>query len=199
MKAGACVLMHTITLCYSLHPSVAPVIKSESTLDISEVVVYGLPVSNGFMLPVRITRGYLYWAPCVSAPRLSIARFRTQGRQRRVCARRGCSASRSLSVPPWLLPCECWAVACARVCGPGGAVCRGTFSRTEERSSSISVLVVCMIAGIVYDYRYQGHTIEERWTSIVVDSDFVEQYPLWSATQSCRYAPRSLSVVHATK
>ena len=22
--------------------------------------------------------------------------------------------------------------------------------------------------GIVYDYRYQGHTIEERWTSIVV-------------------------------
>ena len=25
-----------------------------------------------------------------------------------------------------------------------------------------------MIAGIVYDYRYQGHTIEERWTSIVV-------------------------------
>ena len=85
--------MHTITLCYSLHPSVAPVIKSESTLGISEVVVYGLPVSNGFMLPVRITRGYLYWAPCVSAPRLSIARFRTQGRQRRVCARRGCSAS----------------------------------------------------------------------------------------------------------
>jgi hypothetical protein len=25
-----------------------------------------------------------------------------------------------------------------------------------------------MIAGIVYDYRYQGHTIEERWTSIVM-------------------------------
>ena len=90
--------MHTITLCYSLHPSVAPVIKSESTLGLSEVLVYGLPVSNGFMLPVRITRGYLYWAPCVSAPRLSIARFRTQGRQRRVCARRGCSASRPLSV-----------------------------------------------------------------------------------------------------
>ncbi len=63
--------MHTITLCYSHHPSVAPVIKSESTLGISEVfkLVYGLPVSNGFMLPVRITRGYLYWAP--SAPRLS--------------------------------------------------------------------------------------------------------------------------------
>ena len=88
--------MHTITLCYSLHPSVAPVIKSESTLGISEVVVYGLPVSNGFMLPVRITRGYLYWAPCVSAPRLSIARFRTQSRQRRVCAYRGCSASTPL-------------------------------------------------------------------------------------------------------
>jgi hypothetical protein len=70
--------MHTITLCYSLHPSVAPVIKSESTLGLSEVLVYGLPVSNGFMLPVRITRGYLYWAPCVSAPRLSIARFRTR-------------------------------------------------------------------------------------------------------------------------
>lgn len=96
LKAGACVLMHTITLCYSLHPSVAPVIKSESTLGISEVVVYGLPVSNGFMLPVRITRGYLYWAPCVSAPRLSIARFRTLGRQRRVCAYRGCSASTPL-------------------------------------------------------------------------------------------------------
>jgi hypothetical protein len=98
LKAGACVLMHTITLCYSLHPSVAPVIKSESTLGLREVLVYGLPVSNGFMLPVRITRGYLYWAPCVSAPRLSIARFRTQGRQRRVCARRGCSASKPLSV-----------------------------------------------------------------------------------------------------
>ena len=109
------------------------------------------------------------------------------------------AAPRHHSVTPWLLPCECWAVACARVCGPGGAVCRGTFSRTEERSSSISVLVVCMIAGIVYDYRYQGHTIEERWTSIVVDSDFVEQYPRWSATHSCRYARRSLSVVHATK
>ena len=134
LKAGACVLMHTITLCYSLHPSVAPVIKSEATLGLSEVLVYGLPVSNGFMLPVRITRGYLYWAPCVSAPRLSIARFRTQGRQRRVCARRGCSASSEATFrTPWLLPCECWAVACARVCGPGGAVCRGTFSRTEER------------------------------------------------------------------
>ena len=56
---------------------------------------------------------------------------------------------------------------CSRV-RPGGRLCRGTFSRTEERSSSISVLVVCMIAGIVYDYRYQGHTIEERWTSIVM-------------------------------
>ncbi len=96
--------MHTITLCYLLHPSVAPVIKSESTLNIrsprpggGEVLVYGLPVSNGFMLPVRITRGYLYWAPCVSAPRLSIARFRTLGRQRRrVCAYRGCSASTPL-------------------------------------------------------------------------------------------------------
>ena len=25
-----------------------------------------------------------------------------------------------------------------------------------------------MIAGIVYDYRYQGHTIEERWTSMMI-------------------------------
>ena len=132
LKAGACVLMHTITLCYSHHPSVAPVIKSESTLGLSEVLVYGLPVSNGFMLPVRITRGDLYWAPCVSAPRLSIARFRTRSRQRRVCACRGCSASTPLSVPPWLQRCECWAAACARMCGPGGTG-PGYVSRTEER------------------------------------------------------------------
>ena len=130
LKAVACVLMHTVTLCYSHHPSVAPVIKSESTLGISEVLVYGLPVSNGFMLPVRITRGYLYWAPCVSAPRLSIARFRTQSRQRRVCACRGCSASTPLSVQPWLrhvrVPGGC---VCSRV-RPGGMP--GYFSRTEE-------------------------------------------------------------------
>ncbi len=130
LKAGACVLMHTITLCYSHHPSVAPVIKSESTLGLSEVLVYGLPVSNGFMLPVRITRGYLYWAPCVSAPRLSIARFRTRA------ARDGYvhaedAAPRHHSVTPWLLPCECWAVACARVCGPGG-IGPGYVCRTEE-------------------------------------------------------------------
>ena len=93
LKAGACVLMHTITLCYSHHPSVAPVIKSESTLGLSEVVVYGLPVSNGFMLPVRITRGYLYWAPCVSAPPSLHSPVSNPGRQRRVCACRGCSAS----------------------------------------------------------------------------------------------------------
>ena len=99
---------------------------------ISEVLVYGLPVSNGFMLPVRITRGDLYWAPCVSAPRLSIARFRTRSRQRRVCACRGCSASTPLSVPPWLQRCECWAAACARMCGPGG-IGPGYVSRTEER------------------------------------------------------------------
>jgi hypothetical protein len=130
LKAGACVLMHTITLCYSLHPSVAPVIKSESTLGLSEVVVYGLPVSNGFMLPVRITRGYLYWAPCVSAPRLSIAWFRTRGRQRRVCACRGCSASTPLSVHQWHEMCEGWAAACARMCGPGA--CRGTLAALES-------------------------------------------------------------------
>jgi hypothetical protein len=58
LKAGACVLMHTITLCYSHHPSVAPVIKSESTLGISEVLVYGLPVSNGFVLPAVRTIVY---------------------------------------------------------------------------------------------------------------------------------------------
>jgi len=132
LKAGACVLMHTITLCYSLHPSVAPVIKSESTLGLSEVLVYGLPVSNGFMLPVRITRGYLYWAPCVSAPRLSIARFRTQGRQRRVCARRGCSASSTTFRTTMAFTLR---VLGGRLCSrvrPGGHS-RGTFSRTEER------------------------------------------------------------------
>jgi hypothetical protein len=32
---------------------------------------------------------------------------------------------------PWLLPCECWAVACARVCGPGG-IGPGYVCRTEE-------------------------------------------------------------------
>ena len=137
LKAGACVLMHTITLCYSHHPSVAPVIKSESTLGLREVLVYGLPVSNGFMLPVRITRGYLYWAPCVSAPRLSIARFRTRAARDGYVHAEDAAPRAPLSVPPWLLPCECWAVACARVCGPGGAVCRGTFSRTEEEERDL--------------------------------------------------------------
>ena len=132
LKAGACVLMHTITLCYSHHPVSPRLIKSDSTLGISEVLVCGLPVSNGFMLPVRITRGDLYWAPCVSASRLSIARFRTRSRQRRVCACRGCSASTPLSVPPWLEMCECRAAACARLCGPGG-IGPGYFSRTAER------------------------------------------------------------------
>ena len=132
LKAGACVLMHTITLCYSHRLSASRVDQVRLTGGISEVLVYGLPVSNGFMLPVRITRGDLYWAPCVSAPRLSIARFRTRSRQRRVCACRGCSASTPLSVPPWLQRCECWAAACARMCGPGG-IGPGYVSRTEER------------------------------------------------------------------
>ncbi len=131
LKAGACVLMHTITLCYSHHPSVAPVNKSESTLGISEALVYGLPVSNGFMLPVRITRGFLYWAPCVSAPRLSIARFRTRAARDGYVHAEDAAPRAPLSVPPWLLPCECWAVACARVCGPGG-IGPGYVCRTEE-------------------------------------------------------------------
>jgi hypothetical protein len=119
------------TLCYSHHPSVSPVIKSESTLGLSEVLVYGLPVSNGFMLPVRITRGYLYWAPCVSAPRLSIARFRTRAARDGYVHAEDAAPRAPLSVPPWLLPCECWAVACARVCGPGG-IGPGYVCRTEE-------------------------------------------------------------------
>jgi hypothetical protein len=123
-------LLGGLTQVCELHCT--PVIKPESTLGISRVLVYGLPVSNGLMLPVRITRGYLYWAPRVSAPRLSIARFRTRSRQRRVCACRGCSASTPLSVQPWLLLCECWAVACARMCGPGGIV-PGYVCRTEEK------------------------------------------------------------------
>ena len=49
-----------------------------------------------------------------------------------VCACRGCSASTPLSVPPWLQRCECWAAACARMCGPGG-IGPGYVSRTEER------------------------------------------------------------------
>ncbi len=114
LKAGACVLMHTITLCYSHHPSVAPVIKSESTLGLSEVVVYGLPVSNGFMLPVRITRGYLYWAPCVSAPRLSIARFRTRAARDGYVHAEDAAPRAPLSATPWLS---------TYVRVPGGCVC----------------------------------------------------------------------------
>ena len=122
LKAGACVLMHTITLCYSHHPSVAPVIKSESTLGLSEVLVYGLPVSNGFMLPVRITRGYLYWAPCVSAPRLSIARFRTlEPPETGVCMPRMQRLDTTIRNTMAFDMCECRAAACARLCGPGGA------------------------------------------------------------------------------
>jgi hypothetical protein len=191
--------MHTITLCYSLHPSVAPVIKSESTLGISEVVVYGLPVSNGFMLPVRITRGDLYWAPCVSAPRLSIARFRTRAARGGYVHIEDAAPRGPLSVPPWLLPCECWAVACARVCGPGGAVCRGTFSRTEERSSSISVLVVCMIAGIVYTYSTKGIRSKNGGLPLMLTVILLSSIRVGPLLKSCRYARRSLSVVHATK
>ena len=47
-----------------------------------------------------------------------------------------------------------------------------------------------------YIRMYQGHTIEERWTSIDVDSDFVEQYPRWSATQIM--SVRSSIVVRGT-
>ncbi len=126
LKAGACVPMHTITLCYSHRLSASRVDQVRLAGGFREVWCHpgpcGLPVSNGFMLPVRITRGCLYWAPCVSAPRLSIAWFRTRGRQRRVCACRGCSASTPLSATPWLEMCECWAAACARVRGPGGIV-----------------------------------------------------------------------------
>ena len=43
---------------------------------------------------------------------------------------------------------------------------------------------------------YQRHTIEERWTSIDVDSDFVEQYPRWSATRIM--SVRSSIVVRGT-
>jgi hypothetical protein len=134
LKAGACVLMHTITLCYSHHPSVAPVIKSESTLGIREVLVCGLPVSNGFMLPVRITRGDLYWAPCVSAPRLSIAWFRTRGRQRRVCVCRGCSASNT-TIRTTMAVDICASAGRLRVlaCAARGALVPGYFSRTAER------------------------------------------------------------------
>ena len=141
LKAVACVLMHTVTLCYSHHPVSPRLIKSDSTLGISEVVAYGLPASDGVTLPVRITRGDLYWAPCVSAPRLSLARFRTRGRQRRVCACRGCSASTPLSVHQWHEMCEGWAAACARMCGPGA--CRGTLAalfdslRRYRRSSYV--------------------------------------------------------------
>jgi hypothetical protein len=94
-----------------------------------------------------------------------------------------------------------------RMCGPGGMGGSSTLSlpgyispgRTEERdrSSSISArarpsrMYAARLAGIVYDYIYQGHTqghtIEERWTSIVVDSDFVSalvRYSLMSVRSS---------------
>ena len=60
--------MHTVTLCYSHHPVSPRVIKSDSTLGISEVVAYGLPASDGVTLPVLITRGDLHWAPAGIRP-----------------------------------------------------------------------------------------------------------------------------------
>ena len=153
LKAGACVLMHTITLCYSHHPVSPRLIKSELTLGISEVLVYGLPVSDGFTLPVRITRGCLYWAPCVSAPRLSVAWFRTHCRQRRVCVCRGCSATTPLSVHH-SSKCASAGRPLVLACAARGARA-GDFSCTVvEGSSSISSLVFCIIAGIVYAYLY---------------------------------------------
>ena len=72
---------------------------------------------------------------CIRPPSLH-SPVSNPSRQRRVCACRGCSASTPLSVPPWLLPCECWAVACARVCGPGGA---GSGVRLAALKSEIFV------------------------------------------------------------
>ena len=132
LKAVACVLMHTVTLCYSHHPVSPRLIKSDSTLGISEVVLYGLPASDGVTLPVRITRGYLHWAPCVSAPRLSMPQFRTRDRQRRVCACRGCSASTPLSVQAWREMCEGWAAA-VLACAARGASCRGTLAALKKK------------------------------------------------------------------
>ena len=94
---------------------------------------------------------------------------------------------------------ESRAAACAR-CAARGAQCRGT-------------LAACPLCGAQSSCRRLSRTYDS-WQRIyvctkgirskngglpLVDSDFVEQYPRWSATHSCRYARRSLFVVHATQ
>jgi hypothetical protein len=117
--------MHTIALCYSHHPSVSLVIKSESTLGISEVLVYGLLASDGFTLPVRITRGAHLSAPvCIRPPPLLSPVSNPWSPETGVCMPRMQRLETTFRTP-WLVACECWAAACARMCGPGG-VCRGT-------------------------------------------------------------------------
>ncbi len=75
----------------------------------------------------------------------------------------------------------------------------GYVSRSSAVRSLFFVpsLVVLTISGtVLYSYTaYDRRTANFHCGG----SDFVEQYPCRSATHSCRYARRSLAVVHATK
>ena len=95
---------------------------------------------------------------------------------------------------------ESRAAACAR-CAARGAQCRGTLAARPLCGAQSS----CRRLRRTYDswhriiFIYQGHTIEERWTSIVMTVILLSSIRDGPLLISCRYARRSLSVVHATK
>ena len=94
---------------------------------------------------------------------------------------------------------ESRAAACAR-CAARGAQCRGTLAACPLCGSQSS----CRRLSRTYDSWQRIYVCTKGIRSKngglpLVDSDFVEQYPRWSATLSCQYARRSLFVVHATE
>ena len=102
LKAVACVLMHTVTLCYSSIPLLPceREISPQSTVGFPEMRCWCTGSRSATDLRCRcVLPGVTFIGPLpVSAPRLSIARFRTRSRQRRGCVCRGCRASTPLSV-----------------------------------------------------------------------------------------------------
>ena len=152
--------------------------------------MYGLPASDGFTLPVRITRGeHLSGPVCIRPPPLLSPVSNPEPPETGVCMPRMQRLDITFRTP-WLVACECCAAACARLCGPGGRV-PGYVSRALAlRSSSV--------ARRMYDIWHRIHLYVPRAYDRRTldfhcgDSDFVEQYPCRSATHSCRYARRSL-------